>query len=160
MRTLRTIRVHPTQTLRIPSKKHSTQLTPSSIRTLYDVIKTQKDRQKDRQKDAQDLIDAGVNALVKRRIDEAESYFMRAARFGDPSGLLTIGIEYEQGALETRDLYRARYMYMKCMSYYHMNCSSKAELEYNTVSVVSQIEQVTRKIKTQEEHSLSELCIG
>jgi len=156
MITLRTIRVHPTQTLRIPSKKHSTQLTPSSIRTLYDVIKTQKDRQKD----AQDLIDAGVNALVKRRIDEAESYFMRAARFGDPSGLLTIGIEYEQGALETRDLYRARYLYMKCMSYYHMNCSTKAELEYNTVSVVSQIEQVTRKIKTQEEHSLSELCIG
>lgn len=156
MKVLHNNRIHPTQPLQIASKRRSSQLTPNSIKTVYNAMQ----RQKDRKKDAQNSLDAGVNALLKGRLDEAETYFMCAARLGDPSGLLPLGIEYEMGRLENRDLFRARYLYMRAMSYYYMYCDTKEELEANTVSIVPQIEQVTKKIETKEAHSSHMLCPG
>ena len=93
-----------------------------------------------------ELTDKGVLSLVRGRLDEAETYFMQAARLGDPAGLLTLGIEYEQGRSWNRNLRKAQYLYMQCLKYYHSICRTREEFESKTISVTSQMTQVTTKI--------------
>jgi hypothetical protein len=99
---------------------------------------------------AECLVDRGVQALVKGRLDEAETQFTLAARLGEPAGLLTLGIEYELGRSWNRDLRKAQHLYMRCLSHYHSICMSKEEFEAKTVSVTSQLTQVNVKINRQE----------
>jgi hypothetical protein len=93
-----------------------------------------------------ELNDKAVISLVKGRLDEAETYLMQAARLGDPAGLLTLGIEYEQGRSWNRDLRKAQYLYMQCLKYYHSICKTREEFEAKTISVTSQMTQVSVKI--------------
>lgn len=137
--------------MKIDSKRCS-QLRAESIHRIYYRMNTMDmkiDQRSLRQDKAESLCDRGIQALVKGRMDEAETQFTLAARMGEPGGLLALGIEYEQGRSWNRNLRKAQYLYMQCLSYYHRQCETKDEFEAKTVSVTSQLTQVNIKINRQ-----------